>query len=154
MRFEGVFTVAAPRERIFGLVTDPEQVSGCMPNLRRLDVKSQDEFDVVVGVGVSVIRGDISLHFRILEKQPPSRVKMVAHGTGLGSAVDVEMVTELAERKEGGTSMKWSAEASVSGKVASLGQGLIRSQAEKIIRELFDCLRSRLDQDARARPSA
>jgi len=40
--------------------------------------------------------------------------------------------------------MKWTAEASVSGKVASLGQGLVKAQAEKIIRELFDCLRSRL----------
>src|SRR5271157_1322930 len=138
MHFEGIFTVAAPRERVFAMVTDPNQVANCMPGLRRLAVKSEDEFDAVVAVGVSIIRGDISLHFRTLEKEAPSRVKMSAHGMGLGSAMDVEMVTELAEAGGGGSSMKWTAEAVVSGKVASLGQGLIKAQAEKIVRELFD----------------
>ena len=115
-----------------------------MPGLRKLDVKSEDEYDALVSVGISIIRGEIGLHFRIIEKEPPSRAKIVAHGMGLGSAVDVEMVTELVAGKEGGTSMKWTAEANVSGKVASLGQGLIKSQAERTIRELFDCLRSKL----------
>lgn len=148
MHFEGVFTVASPREQVFGAVTDPNRVARCIPDLKRLDVRSEGEFDAVVGIGVSIIRGDISLRFRTLEKQPPSRVRMVAHGTGLGSAVDVEMVTELTDGEEGRTSMNWSAEASVSGKMASLGQGLIDSQAERIIRRLFDCLRSRLEQGA------
>ena len=144
MHFEGVFTVAAPREEVFGLVTDPNQVASCMPGFRRLVVKSGDEFDVVVTVGISIIRGEISMRFRTLEKDPPSKVRMNAHGVGLGSAVDVEMMTQLEDEKDGGTKMKWTAEASVGGKVASLGQGLVKAQAEKIIRELFDCLRSRL----------
>ena len=144
MHFEGVFAVSAPRERVFDAITDPNQVARCMPGLRKLDVKSDDEYDALVTVGVSIIRGEISLHFRTIEKQFPSRVKIVSRGVGLGSAVDVEMVTELDPVKEGGTSMKWTAEANVSGKVASLGQGLIKSQAERTIRDLFDCLRSKL----------
>jgi uncharacterized protein len=144
LHFEGVFTVAAPRERVFALVNDPNQVARCMPDLRRLEVKSEDEFVAVVGTGVSIVRGDITLHFRTVQKEPPSRAKMEAHGSGLGSAIDVEMVTELSEA-EGGTSMKWTAEASVSGKLASLGQGLIKSQSERIIRQLFDCLRAKLE---------
>ena len=147
MRFEGVFTVAAPRVRVFDAVTDPDKVGRCMPDLRRLDIKQGGEFDAVVGVGVSIIRGDLSLHFRTLEKEPPTRARMAAHGTGLGSAVDLDMVTELTEVRDG-TSMKWTAEASVSGKLASLGQGLIRSQAERIVKQLFDCLRGRLEQGA------
>lgn len=126
------------------MVTNPNQVASCMPGFRRLAVKSEDEFDVVVTVGIAIIRGEISLRFRTLEKAAPSKVRMNAHGVGLGSAVDVEMMTQLEDEKDGGTSMKWTAEASVSGKVASLGQGLVRAQAEKIIRELFECLRSKL----------
>ncbi len=145
MHFEGVFTVSAPRERVFGVITDPNQVAKCIPDLRRLEVKSADEFDALVGVGVAVIRGDLSMRFRTVEKQPPSRVKLLAHGAGLGSAVDVEMVTELADGGGGGTSMRWTADASVSGKMASLGQGLMKAQAEKIVRQLFDCLRKKLE---------
>lgn len=146
MHFEGVFAVSTSREQVFGALTDPDQVARCMPDLKRLDVKSGEEFEAVVRVGVSLIRGDLSLRFKTVEKVAPSRVRMLAHGSGLGSAVDVEMVTELTDGKEGGTSMKWTADAVVGGKMASLGQGLMKSQAERIIRQLFDCLRSRLEQ--------
>ena len=145
MHFDGVFAVSAPRERVFGVISDPDQVAKCIPDLRRLDVKSADEFDAIVGIRVAVISGELSLRFRTVEKKPPSRAKLVAHGMGLGSAVDLEMVTELADEVGGGTSMKWTADATVSGKIASLGQGLMKSQAEKIIRQLFDCLRSKLE---------
>ena len=145
MNFGGVFVVSAPKERVFGAVTDPNQVARCIPDLKRLEVKSEGEFEAVVGVGVSIIRGDLSLRFRTVEKVPYSRVKMVARGTGLGSAVDVEMVTELADGEDGRTSMKWAAEATVSGKIASFGQGMIKSQAERIIKQLFDCLRGKLE---------
>ncbi|HMD79083.1 MAG TPA: carbon monoxide dehydrogenase subunit G [Nitrososphaerales archaeon] len=145
MHFEGFFAVSAPRERVFGVISDPNQVARCIPDLRRLDVKSAEEFDAVVGVGVAIIRGELSMRFRTVEKDPPSRFKLLAHGTGLGSAVDLEMVTELADAEGGGTSMKWTADATVSGKIASLGQGLMKSQSEKIIRQLFDCLRGKLE---------
>ena len=145
MHFEGVFVVPVPRERVYGVISDPDQVARCIPDLRRLDVKSPDEFDVVVGVGIAIIRGELLMRFRTVDKVPSTRAKLVAHGTGMGSAVDLEMVTELAEAQGGGTSMKWTAEATVAGKMASLGQGLMKSQAEKIIRQLFDCLRVKLE---------
>jgi carbon monoxide dehydrogenase subunit G len=144
LHFEGVFAVAAPKERVFGVITDPNQVAKCFPDLRRLEVKSPDEFDAVIGIRVAIVTGEISMHFRAVEKEPPTRAKLLGRGAGLGSAVDLEIVTELADGAEGGTSMKWTADATVSGKIASLGQGLIKSQAEKIIRQLFDCLRTKL----------
>lgn len=145
MRFEGVFATVAPRERVFGVITDPDQMARCFPDLRRLEVKSADEFDAVIGIRVAIIAGEISMHFRAVEKEPPTRAKLLGHGAGLGSAVDLEIVTELADGAGGGTSIKWAADAAVSGKIASLGQGLMKSQAEKIILQLFDCLRKKLE---------
>ncbi len=145
MHFEGVFEVAATKEKVFEAVTDPNQVARCMPDLQKLKVKSPDEFDAVVKLGVSFVRGEFALRFKTVEKRPPARARMVANGAGLGSAVDVEMATEISDAVSGGTSMKWTAEVRVSGKLASIGQRLIQSQAEKIIKQLFDCLRGKLE---------
>jgi hypothetical protein len=145
LHFEGVFDTAAPRARVFDTVTDPDQVAGCIPDLQRIDVRSPNEFDAVVRVGVSFIRGDFALRFRMVEKNPRSYAKLLVHGTGLGSAVDMDLVVRMMEGKDGGTSMKWSADASVSGKIASLGQRLMESQAERIIKQFFDCLRRKLE---------
>ena len=146
MHFEGVFDVAAIREEVFEVVTDPKQVAGCMPGLQKVDVKSPDEFEAVVKVGVSFIRGDFIVRFRTVQNEAPSSAKMIVHGGGLGSAVDMQITMKLTERDAGGTSMKWDADATVSGKIASLGQRLMETQAEKIINQFFTCLREKLER--------
>ena len=146
MHFEGVFEVGAPKARVYELLTDPKKMAECMPDLQRVEVKSGDEFDAVVKVGVSFIRGEFLLRFRMIDKDPRSGLKLKVHGTGLGSAVDMDIGVGLSEREAGGTSMKWGAEASVSGKIASLGQRLMESQAERIIRQFFECLREKLER--------
>ena len=146
MQFKGVFDVEAPRERVFDLMTDPHQVAQCMPDLQSLEVRSRDDFDATVRVGVSFIRGDFVLHFKTAGKEPGSYAKLLAHGTGSGSALDMEIEMKLTEGKGGGTSMNWSVEARISGKIASLGQRLLDSQAERIVKQLFDCLRQKLER--------
>ncbi len=145
MHFEGHVEVRAPQRRVFEMMSNPKQMAECMPDLQRLDVKSADEFEAVVKVGVSFIRGDFALRFRTAERKAPSRLKLKVHGTGLGSAVDMEIAADLFSSGGGGTSMRWTAEANVSGKIASLGQRLMESQAERIVNQFFDCFRQKLD---------
>ena len=146
MHFEGVFDTAVPESRVYALVTDPNEVAGFMPGLQKVDVKSPDEFDALVRVGMSLIRGDFTLRFRFIEKRPTSGVKLSVHGTGLGSAVDMEIELAMSAGGSGGSSMRWQAEVMVNGKIASLGQRLMESQAEKIIREFFECFRQKLER--------
>jgi carbon monoxide dehydrogenase subunit G len=146
MHFEGTFTVKAPREKVFEFLLDPNKVSSCLPDLQRLDIKNQDEYTAVVRAGISFIKGDFTMNFKVMEKQPPSHAKLVARGSGIGSTVDLETVMDLTE-SSGSTTMKWSAEAKVGGRIASVGQRLISGQAEKIIRQLFDCIKSKLEGD-------
>ena len=146
MHFEGLFDTRASDSRVFALVTDPMEVAGCMPGLQKVDVKSPDEFDVIVKVGVSFIRGDFVLHFRSVEKEPVSGAKFAVHGMGMGSAVDMEIVLAISGGMDGGASMKWQADVKVNGKIASLGQRLMEAQAERIVREFFDCFGQKLDR--------
>lgn len=127
------------------MMLDPNEISKCMPDLQKLDVKSQDDFNAVVKAGVSFIKGDFNLHFLTVERTPNSHAKITAHGTGIGSTVDIDMFMDLASGSNGGTSMKWSAEAKIGGRIASVGQRLIQSQAEKIIKNLFDCMQGKLE---------
>jgi carbon monoxide dehydrogenase subunit G len=116
-----------------------------MPDLQKLDVKSPDDFTAVVKAGVSFIKGDFNLHFTVVEKSAPTHAKLTAHGTGIGSTVDLETLMDMADADGGGTSMKWSADAKVGGRIASVGQRLLNGQAEKIIKNLFECLKGKLE---------
>jgi uncharacterized protein len=147
LHFEGVFETATQRKRVFEVVTDPNQVGRCMPGLQRLEVRSADDFDADLKLGISFIRGDFSLHFKAAERNPHSHAKLLAHGTGMGSSVDMEIEVKVTDRVPEGTSMSWTADARISGKIASLGQRLLESQAERIVEQLFICLRQRLESD-------
>jgi len=145
LHFEGTFNVKAAPEKVYSMILDPNQISQCMPDLQKLDVKSPDDFTAVVKAGVSFIKGDFTLHFLTVEKTPNSHAKLTGHGTGIGSTVDMEIYIDLAKSADGGTSMKWSADAKIGGRIASVGQRLLQGQAEKIIKGLFDCLQGKLE---------
>lgn len=145
MHFEGTFDVKAPKDRVFSMMLDPNQISQCMPDLQKLEVKSSDDFTATVKAGVSFIKGDFTLHFTTVEKTPSTHAKLVARGNGIGSTVDMEAVMDLADVAGGGTSMKWVAEAKIGGRIASVGQRLLSGQAEKIIKNLFECLQGKLE---------
>jgi len=145
MHYEGTFEVKAPKDKVFSMIMDPNQISQCMPDLQKLDVKSPDDFTAVVKAGVSFIKGDFTLHFTTVEKTPTTHAKLTAHGTGIGSTVDMDTVMDLSDTTTGGTAMKWSADAKIGGRIASVGQRLINGQAEKIIKNLFECLQGKLE---------
>ena len=145
MHFEGTFNVKASKEKVFSIVMDPNQVSKCMPDLQKLEVKSPEDYTATIKAGVSFIKGDFILRFLTVEKTPPTHAKLTAHGTGIGSTVDIDMIIDLSDSAEGGTSMKWTADARIGGRIASVGQRLINGQAEKIIQQLFDCLKTTLE---------
>lgn len=144
MHFEGMFDTRAEPERLFGALLDPKQLAGCMPGFQKLEAESQDGFTVVVKAGVSFIRGDFTIRFNVSEKREPTHAKLTGRGTGMGSALDIGATMDIAP-KDGGSSMKWAAEAKVAGKVASLGQRLLEGQAEKTIRDMFDCLQRKFE---------
>jgi len=145
LHFEGTFDVKAKPDKVYSMILDPNQISQCMPDLQKLDVKSPDDFTAVVKTGVSFIKGDFTLHFLTVEKTPNSHAKLTAHGTGIGSTVDMDTFMDLSDGPNGGTSMKWSADAKIGGRIASVGQRLLQGQAEKIIKNLFECLQGKLE---------
>jgi len=145
MHFEGEFSVKAPRNKVFAFLMDPKRISGCMPDLQSLEVKSPDDYTAVIKAGVSFIKGDFKMHFTTAEKQPPEHAKLLARGSGMGSTIDLQATMDLAEA-DGKTKMKWLADATVGGRIASVGQRLLSGQAEKTIKQLFSCLQGQLEK--------
>jgi uncharacterized protein len=148
MRFEGVLDSNASKTKVFEMTTDPSQLAGCVPDLQKFEVKSEDEFVATVRAGAGFIRGDFALNFKTAERDPPNHSKLLVHGTGMGSAVDVVIDIRITDRGTGGSTLNWTADAAISGKIASVGQRLIQGSAEKIINRFFECFRQKIEKAA------
>jgi uncharacterized protein len=65
-------------------------------------------------------------------------------GKAPGSTVDLSGRMNLSAIDAEHTRMDWTAQVTVSGTIASVGARLLRSTAEKLTKQFFDCLKAKL----------
>ncbi len=134
MHLEGQFSVSAPRERVYALLTDPHTVSRFMPDVRGVEVTDADHFTVTAKAGVSHIKGTIVMKLAIRDRQPPVSTTVVGTGSGLASVVDLVTGFVLDEASAGETVVHWKGDLTIAGKIAAFGpQGLLDRLARQTV---------------------
>lgn len=145
MKFAGTVEIAAPRERVWAFVIDPNQVGQCGPGVESIEVVDDTHFKATAKVGIGFISARFVVNMEMAEQAPPDRAVIKAHGQAPGSAVDATAQMTLSDGPSGGTRMDWSADVTISGTLASLGARLIEGTANKMIGQTFDCMKSKLE---------
>jgi carbon monoxide dehydrogenase subunit G len=145
MKFAGTVEIAAPRDRVWSFVTDPDQVGQCGPGVESIEVIDDAHFKATAKVGIGFISARFVVNMEFAEQQPPDRGVIKAHGQAPGSAVDATAEMALSGPPDGPTTMAWSADVALSGSLASLGARLIEGTANKMIGQTFDCIRTKLE---------
>ena len=145
MHMDGRFTVNATRPDVYAFLTDPEQVSRHMPDVKHVVIEDADHFTVTARVGVSHIKGNVVMKLAIKDRQPPISTTVVGKGTGLGSAVDMVTSFTLESAEGGETVVQWQGDVTISGKLAAFGpQGLLDRIARKNVDTFIEGIRNGL----------
>ena len=145
MQFSGTVEIAAPRDRVWAFLMDPNQVGSCGPGVESIEVIDDDHFKAKAKVGVGFISARFVVDMTVAERQEPDLAVLKAHGQAPGSAVDATANMKLSGPTEGPTTMDWSADVAIAGTIASVGARLIEGTANKMIGQTFDCIRSKLE---------
>ena len=148
MRFEGSVEIAAPRDRVWAYVTDPNQVGQCGPGVESIEVIDDTHFKAAAKVGIGFISARFNVNMEFAELIEPDHATIKAHGQAPGSAVDATAQMRLSDGAEGGTVMDWEADVNLSGTLASVGARMIDSTASKMIGQTFDCMKAKLEAGA------
>jgi len=145
MRFEGSVEIAAPRDRVWAYVTDPNQVGQCGPGVESIEVIDDTHFKAAAKVGIGFISARFLVNMEFAELTEPDHATIKAHGQAPGSAVDAVAQMRLSDGAEGGTVMDWEADVNLSGTLASVGARMIDGTASKMIGQTFDCMKAKLE---------
>ena len=145
MQFKGTVDIAAPRDRVWAFLMDPNQVGSCGPGVESIDVIDEDHFKAKAKVGVGFISAKFVVDMSVAEKNEPDLAVLKAHGQAPGSAVDATANMALSGPAEGPTTMDWSADVLIAGTLASVGARMIEGTANKMIGQTFDCIKSKLE---------
>jgi uncharacterized protein len=145
MQFAGTVEIAAPRDKVWAFVIDPNQVGQCGPGVESIEVIDATHFQATAKVGIGFISARFVVNMEMAELAPPDRAVIKAHGQAPGSAVDATASMSLSDGADGGTRMDWAADVAIAGSLASIGARLIEGTANKMIGQTFDCMKSTLE---------
>jgi uncharacterized protein len=145
MRFEGTVEIAAPRDKVWAFVIDPNQVGQCGPGVETIEVIDDTHFKAAAKVGVGFINARFVVNMEFAELTAPDAATIKAHGQAPGSAVDATARMRLSDDANGGTVMDWEADVDIAGTLASVGARLIEGTANKMIGQTFDCMKTKLE---------
>ena len=144
MRFEGTFEVAAPRERVWAFITDPKEVTACAPDVRSVDVDDPTHFRVVVRAGIGPIRAVFKMNVQFGEVRAEEHLTVLADGQAPGSAVEMRTTVDLAGDHP--TTLRWTSDVNVEGLVANVGERFLPSVADRMTKQIFECVRAKLEE--------
>jgi carbon monoxide dehydrogenase subunit G len=145
MHFEVTVQIAAPRDRVWAFVIDPDEVGQCGPGVESIEVIDDSHFKATAKVGIGFITARFVVNMEFADMTAPDAATIKAHGQAPGSAVDATAQMRLSDGEAGGTTMDWSADVNIAGTLASVGARLIDGTANKMIGQTFECMKSRLE---------
>ncbi len=148
MKFEHKITVEATPEKVGAFLDDIEKAAACVPGLEEIKPLDDDWYEGRVGIRI----GPFGMHFNgkaRMEKPTPGLWRM--HGEGhdrrVGSGVKAAVDTTMNELKPGTTELNINADVNFSGRLAELGQPLIKRKADSMVQDFAKNLRKALEEE-------
>lgn len=133
----GKVNVNAPRDLVWQEIFDVEtmkNVIGRVPGitLERLEQVSDVLYEITATVGVAAIKGKYDGKISIVERTPPSFVRIKGEGKGGGNWTSGDVALNLSE-EDGHTVMEYKGQGNLNGPLASLGQRLVDTVGRQFV---------------------
>lgn len=139
MKLQGTATLHADREIVFAALTDPGVLARCIPGCESLDLTGPDSYKMTVSAGVGAIRGRYDGQVRLTDLIRPDGYVMNASGAGGAGTVEATCRVDLVSDGNQ-TELTYSAEATVGGPVAGVGQRMISAVAKRMAGQFFSAV--------------
>jgi uncharacterized protein len=147
MDFSGTYTFQAEREAVWNLMMNPDAIAKALPGVDEFIPMEGEEnaWNVKLKVSLAAVNGNYAGTIRMSEQEPPSQYRLTVNGEGqqsvIGGSVLIKMDYDEAKKE---TLLKWDADANISGKLARIGQRVIKAAANMMSNRFFSNLAQQL----------
>ena len=145
MQIDESFVVAAPVERVWAFITDPERVGPCIPGCRGIEVTGPGAYKAVVEVKVGPIKATFNLDIEVTDETPPTFAASTTRGEeGTRASLLVAHNTLALGAVDGGTEVCCTSDVSLTGRLGNFGLGVMKKKAKALAGEFGAALCERL----------
>ena len=148
MNVSGEFTVQAPREAVFGKISNPRDFISFVDGVQDLKEIDPTHYEAVFETKIAYMKFRFNVTVEVT-KLEIGEIGAKVEGTPLGVVGRLTAIatTKLDEAGDG-TKVAYSVDATLAGKLGSMGQPVMRSKAKDLEKQFVSRLRERFAQAA------
>jgi carbon monoxide dehydrogenase subunit G len=146
MIFDGKIDLGVPVQKAWDFLIDINKFSTCLPGIDEIKQIDDKTFDGIISATVGPISGKFSFRSTIVESRPPDQMVVRTEGSDsvTKSTVNADMTVDLRGISENKTEMDYRADIKIKGRLAILGDMVLRATATLILQEFTRRLHQRL----------
>jgi carbon monoxide dehydrogenase subunit G len=150
MRLEGTIEIAAPAEAVWSVIIDPTDLAACVPGVSNVRQVDDQTFEGSVRASVGPIDGDFRFRSVIETMDYPDDLVVDVEGTDsvTKSRIVARIEASLSSTTDEATTLAYRATVNTKGRLAIIGDMVLRATAGMMIGQVTKCLRSRLESPA------
>jgi carbon monoxide dehydrogenase subunit G len=155
MRIDNEFTVSAPIQTAWAVLTDLEGIAPCMPGAV-LTGRDGDAYTGKVKIKVGPITSEYAGVASFVEKDEATHHAVIdakgkdSRGAGNANALITADLTAQGDR----TLVSVSTDLKITGKIAQFGSGMIQEVSKKLLGQFVACLETKLTSPAEESPAS
>ena len=146
MEMKDEIRIAAPRDRVYAALNDPDILKACIPGCEELIRHSDTELEAKVVLKVGPVKAKFGGNVTLDNSRAPERFSLTGEGSGgvagfAKGGADVELVDEGGSA----TLLRYEAKADIGGKIAQLGSRLITSTSQRLAGKFFSSFKNEVE---------
>jgi carbon monoxide dehydrogenase subunit G len=146
MKFSGELVVNAPREAVFDKLKDAQFFASCVEGVRDLKEVSPTTYTANFETKIAYIKFKFEVLVEMTRADRPQAIEAKIEGKphGIVGRLSATSAANFVE-KDGGTAIQYAIEASLTGRLGSIGQPVLKSKAKEMERQFVQNLRNGLN---------
>jgi len=145
MKFAGELIVKAPREQVFDRLKDARFFASCVEGVRDLKEVTPTTYSANFETKIAYIKFKFEVAVELTRADRPDAIEAKIEGKPHGivgrlSAISAASFVE----KDGGTAIQYAIEASLTGRLGSIGRPVLKAKAKEMERQFVQNLRNGL----------
>ena len=143
MNVSGQFTVQASRDVVFNTIRDPRTFVGLVDGVSELKEIDPTHFTAVFETKVAYMKFKFNVTVEVTRMEAPGEFEAKIEGTPLGIVGRLTATTRTTLSEAGNeTKVDYSVDATLAGKLGSIGQPVLRSKAKDMEKQFANKLRA------------
>jgi carbon monoxide dehydrogenase subunit G len=153
MELNGDILIAAPRDRVWAALNDAAVLARCIPGCEAMEATSDTERTARVAVKVGPVRARFTGHIRLHDVRPGEGCTLQFEGSGGAAGMAKGQSSVALADEAGGTRLRYTAQASVGGKLGQVGGRMIDAAAKQMADQFFGAFQAELAPVEAAAPA-